>query len=93
MNGDFWLRMMVASLIIIGVWNLFSPGMLLGKFGDWLLEHAPFVGKPLGLCPPCCASVYGTAVWFSTGGDWVWWVPFVLALSGFLRLVAGNLLR
>lgn len=93
MTQDFWLRLAVASLLIIGVWNLFLPGMLLEKWGDWLSDKHPFVGKPIGLCPACMASLYGSTFWFATGGDLWWWVPFVLALSGFMRLVSGNLLR
>lgn len=91
MDAAFYLRLFLAALIIIGIWNAFAKGMILGRLGDWLEDR--WYGKPIGLCPPCAASLYGTATWFATGGDWWWWLPFVLALSGFMKLIAHNLLR
>lgn len=91
MNADFWLRMALAALVIIGIWNALGKDQVLDALGGWLEER--WYGKPLGLCPPCAASVYGTAVWFATGGDWQGWIPFVLALSGAMVLIARNLLR
>lgn len=93
MNGDFWLRMALAGLVIIGIWNAFAKGEVLGFFGDWLEKHAPKWGKPLGLCPPCSASVWGSTVWFITGGEWQGVFIFVLALSGAMVLVSRNLLK
>lgn len=93
MNSDFYVRLLLAALIILAVWNLMGKDDLLEPVGDWLEKHMPYWGKPLGLCPNCMASVYGSAVWFATGGDWLWWVPFVLALSGAMVLVSRNLLK
>jgi len=93
MNQDFWLRLAFSSLLIVGVWNAFGKGMILDKAGDWLEKTSPWIGKPFGLCPPCMASVYGTACWFGTGGGWLWWIPFVLALSGTMKLITVNLLK
>lgn len=92
MDGVFYLRLLLASLIIVGCWNLFGKDELLGFAGDWLVKHAPHWGKPIGLCPACMASVYGSTIWFLTGGDVMWWVPFVLALSGTMVIVGKKLL-
>lgn len=92
MTADFYLRLLLAALIIVGCWNLFGPGELLGFAGKWMEKKMPRWGKPLGLCPACMASVYGTAVWFLTGGDWIWLFPFMLALSGLLVMVGKKLL-
>lgn len=93
MDQLFYIRLLLAALIIIAVWNLMGKGDLLEFVGDWLEKHAPYWGKPLGLCPNCMASVYGSATWYLTGGDFIWWVPFVLALSGAMVLVSRNLLK
>ncbi len=91
---DFPLLLLVGSLIIIGIWNAFSPGMILGWLGSiWDRRLPDAISKPLYACPPCMASVHGTWVWFLAGGDLTMWVPFVLALSGLLRIIAGNLLK
>lgn len=91
MTADFWLRIVLASAIILAIWNSLAKGQLLEKVGDFLEDR--WYGKPLGLCPPCAASVYGTGVWFLTGGRWTEWPIFILALSGVLVIVSRNLLR
>jgi len=93
MDGPFYLRMLLSALVIIAVWNLMGPGELLGFVGNWMEKNAPYYGKPLGLCPPCCASTYGSFLWFFTGGDLFMWLPFVLALSGAMVLISRNLLK
>ncbi len=91
---DFLLRLLIGCLIIVGVWGAFAKGELLGWFGDRLERRFPeVVLKPIFLCPPCMASLWGSTVWFIFGGDLIFWVPFVLALSGLNRIVAGNLLK
>lgn len=95
MTPDFWLRLALASLYILGVWTLFQPKMLLQEFGDWLTW---FLGrmavKPLFSCPMCMASLHGTLIWFLTGGGLSWvWPLFVLSLCGLMRLIVGNLLK
>lgn len=91
MTADFYLRMLLAALIIIGIWNALGKDQVLDALGGWLEDR--WYGKPLGLCPPCAASVHGTWLWFLTGGDWQTWPIFVLALSGLLVLISRNLLR
>lgn len=93
MNGDFWLRLAVASLVIIGVWNAFGKGQILDALGERMERWPAWLSKPMGLCPPCMSSTYGTAVWFILGGDAYAWPLFVLALSGAMVLIAKNMLR
>lgn len=87
MNTDFWSRIMLAALVIIGVWTAFQRGMVFAKGGDWLYQASQLIYKPAVGCPPCMASVWGTAVWFYTGGEWAMWPWFVLALAGVMKLV------
>ena len=92
MTADFYIRLALAALVIVGIWNAFAPDMILGKVGNWLEKH-PWIGKPMGLCPPCMASIWGTMIWFVTGGEWQGIFVFVLALSGLMKLIAHNLLK
>lgn len=91
---DFLLLVLLASLVCFGIWNAFAPGMIFGKIADiWERRFPEWVSKPLFTCPPCMASLHGTWVWYLADGGWMWWIPFVLALSGFNRIVAANLLK
>lgn len=93
MTPDFWLRMAVAIPVILGIKTLFDQGMLLGWLGDaWERRLPEMICKPLFSCAPCMASGYGTLIWFLTGGSVDWWLPFVLALCGFLRIITAKLL-
>lgn len=93
MDSSFYLRLLLASLVILAVWNALGKGQIFDALGEKMEDWPPWLGKPFGLCPPCMSSVYGSAVWFLTGGDWIWWTPFVLALSGALVLISRNLLK
>lgn len=92
---EFLLRLVVASLICIGIWTLFNRGMLLGWLGDIQEKRLPdAINKPLWSCPPCMASVHGTWIWFGLyHGDVTLWVPFCLALCAINRIIADNLLK
>ena len=91
---EFLLHLVVASLIIFGIWGAFGPKMIFGWLGDILEKRVPdALNKPIWSCPPCMASVWGSIYWFSVGGRVEWVLPFVLALSGFNRIVASNLLK
>lgn len=89
---DFWLRLAFASLLIFGIWALFETGMILGWLGDALWKRWPEAfSKPIFACPPCMSSVWGTGVWFLTGGDVFWWPYFCIALCGLNRILSSNL--
>ena len=92
--NDFLPRLLIASLVCFGIWNAFAPGMILGWLGDVFERRLPeALQKPLYSCPPCLASIYGSIMWFLLGGDTTLWIPFVIALSGFNRILASNLLK
>lgn len=91
MTADFYIRLLLAALVIVGVWNALGEGMVLDRVGAFLEKK--WYGKPLGLCPPCAASVYGTAIWFLTGGHWTGLPVFILALSGLMVIVSRNFLK
>lgn len=94
MMNEFLLKLFVASLMCVGIWNLFHKGMILGWLGDiWERRLPEAINKPLWSCPPCLASVHGTWIWFYLGGDAMMWVPFCLALSGLNKLLSDNLLH
>jgi hypothetical protein len=90
MNFDFWLRIALGVLVIVGVWNAFDQKMVFGKLGAWARRKFPeWLTMPLFDCPMCMASVWGTTMWFGTGGDFSrWWAIYVVALSGMCKLVA-----
>lgn len=91
---DFFLRLLIASLVCFGWWNSFAPGMIFGRLGDlWEKRLPEAIQKPLFSCPPCLASTVGSVMWFYLGGDFPLWLPFVLALSGFNRIISANFLK
>ena len=94
MNPDFWLRLALGVLIILGVWNAFAKGQLLGELGDWLEDRVnPYFLKPIFLCVLCMPSVWGSAIWFLTGGDIFYWPFYVIALSGLMKLIPMSLIE
>jgi hypothetical protein len=94
MNTDFWFRMALGMFIIVGVWNAFAPGMIFGWLGDFLEKHIhEHFLKPVFTCPCCMASVWGTTIWFLTGGDVYYWPFFVIALSGLMKFIPISFLQ
>jgi hypothetical protein len=92
MMADLYIRLPLAALVIIGLWNATGPGMILEGVGHWLERAPKWFAKPMGLCPPCMAGVHGSWMWLITGGHWTGLPIFILALSGLLVLVVKNLL-
>lgn len=102
MNAIFFYLLAIGCLWVIGVWTLFQPGMILQNLGDhieafcirvWGTVAGRMICKPLFTCPPCMASVHGSIIWFTFGPrDWLWWIPFLLCLCGFLKLVTVKFL-
>lgn len=94
MNAEFWIRIALGALLILGVWNAFGKGQILGSLGDWLEDRfPPKLLKPLFTCVLCMPSVWGSAVWFLTGGDWFYWMFYVIALSGLMKLIPMSLIE
>lgn len=94
MNADFWARMAIGILVITGIWNAFNRGMIFERLGDFLCSFLPkYALKPLFECPMCMASVHGTWIWFTTGGDLWMWPIYVIALSGAMKLITIEFLN
>ncbi len=92
---DFFPRLFIGALLIVGVWTCFDKKMIFGRLGDWMSRLLPkWVTMPLYDCPMCMASVWGTTFWFLSGGEVSrWWPIYVLALCGFLKLIAVEFLN
>ena len=77
------------SLFIIGFWTSCKRGMILGFIRD--IEISEWLKKPLYICPPCMASIWGSlgfiiaclAGYFNL----VWLIPYVVALAGFNKII------
>ena len=82
------LLMLFNGLVIIGVHEATGPGEIgedIGRFAEKKLP--PWIAKPLVSCPPCQASVWGSAIYWLFGPrNLLLWIPYVLALSGAMRL-------
>lgn len=96
MNADFWFYLAIGIVWVMGFYTLFEPGMIFGELGDWIewiiaysttKKFAEMAVKPLFRCPPCCASVHGSAIWYLAGGSLALWIPFIVCLCGCLSLV------
>jgi hypothetical protein len=86
-------HIIICSLAIFGIWNLFNPGFIFGGKINTVLEVVlpDFVYKPLMGCHVCMASVWGSAYYFLFVGFDIGVVVFVCAVSG-LNLFAKELL-
>lgn len=93
------------ALFIIGWWNAFLPGQILGDVGDFLAgnakenppieAHAPdWITKPLFMCPRCMASIHGILWWFCFSiGPWYILPFYVVCLSGLMNCVTITILN
>ena len=62
--------------------------MVLYKLRLWSLKYVgPFWSKPLFVCPPCMASVWGTMVYVFTGWSILFLPVYILMLSGLVTLI------
>lgn len=53
------IEIFILALFCNGMYQTFEEGMIFHAWGRLLQKMPAFVGKPLGLCPYCMASVYG----------------------------------
>lgn len=54
------INILIISSFCLG-WHLITRSeMLLEKVGVWLDRLPKWIGKPLGACVPCCASIIGS---------------------------------
>lgn len=64
------------GLAINGLSQSMGDGMILSGYKRWLKKQKEWIGKPMGLCVQCCASVGGTitfwpVVVYSFGFRWM----------------------
>ena len=75
------------SVFIIGLWTVCKEGMLLGWVRD--LDIPEMLQKPLFLCPPCMASVWGTLGWLVSDVSLLMWFPYVVILAGLNAIIVN----
>lgn len=91
MFTDYLQALAINLFLIVGIWKLFQKDMLLGPIGDWLFNAlGKRWSKPVFDCPPCMASVWGTAFFFVSRLQellpWWAWPIHCLALCGLTTL-------
>ena len=75
----------IHAFAIMGIYGLFSDGMLLGYFGNMIRIYAgEFWSKPLVDCPSCMASVWGIIPSLIMFGINPTALVYVISLSGLL---------
>lgn len=85
----------VNSLLIIGFHASIQKGQLLQFFTHVLSGLPPSLRKPLGTCPTCMASIYGSSFyWLAIWLNWVqiehslvMWPFYVLAVAGLNKII------
>ncbi len=81
----------ILAFIIWGIAALFTEGMLFGELGKLIEGHKyRVVFKPLILCPPCMASVWGSAASLYLGYDIAHWLVLVFATAGINYIIANR---
>lgn len=88
---NYYPHLFLNLFLIVGVWKLTEKDMLLGWFGDRLHKIlGAFWSKPVFDCPPCMASIWGTAFFFGAKLDqlmpWYFFPLHSLALCGLATL-------
>lgn len=88
---ELLLQVLYISLFCLGWYTITSKGMLLFFIQQWLNERLPdntkwdLLYKPLIGCPPCMASIWGTAIYWilndPTQKAFVLWIPTIIAVS------------
>lgn len=87
------------SLFIWGIAALFDEGMILEKFGDWLLKHiGPWLSKPLFSCPVCMSSfwsIVASAYLLLNGYEWSVdnWIFLAISTCGLNYIIMKHLSR
>ena len=88
---ELFFAILILSLTIWGIACLFTEGMLFESIGQRIEESnwKPIL-KPVILCPPCMASVYGTLFAFSIHLHWTQWIVLVFASCGLNYIIANK---
>lgn len=91
--GDHLTAILIVALVARGIACLLSPGMILGRFGEWYEEQTigtQFWLKPFGFCGKCSVWFWGTSTLYAFGllPDPVVLLPFYwIAAAGLQDLI------
>ena len=89
----FLIQIVIGCLVITGAWTACGKDMILEPIADALEVVLPkWFCKPLFLCPACMSSVWGTTVYFYTGGNGYHYPLYLFALCGAMHLISIHLL-
>ena len=98
--------LIINSLIIFGVYASLQESFVFGKIGNWIrgvkYSDKPFdlsegipnlpswIADPIGVCPICMASVYGTPVfWFAYLSEYLQYDYIIIVYIGYSVALAG----
>jgi len=85
-------HLIITSLLIWGVYAVFSSRHLLGKLGAWIEDKTSTAFcRPLFLCPTCMSSVWGGVAGIIIYDFSLTVIVFVLCLAG-LNYIINSLL-
>lgn len=91
---NFFEQLIIGVLFISGLWAACAEGMIFGELADMAEKILPReLCKPLFVCPACMSSIWGTLVWFYTGGSFYLWPIYIFCLCGAMHLVSIHLLQ
>lgn len=63
---SFFLFVLIQGVAINGLYEATQEKMILHFYRKWLQKQPAWIGKPLGLCVKCMASVWGGILFWGT---------------------------
>ena len=89
--------LLFGTLIIWGVYASIQQGMIFKKYGEWIKTLPILLKKPLGDCPTCMSSTFGSVFfWTAYFCGWieydyilVLYICYVFALAGANYLISN----
>lgn len=92
MMFDLLIFVLFQGLAINGFQQSMDEGMILNPYKKWLQKRRSWIGKPMGLCVKCMASIGSTLTFWPAALYCYGWHPFELFVWVFdiLILVTVN---
>lgn len=83
----FWVIIM--ALTAMGMWVAMGDDMILAFWGRWVNRLPKALSYPLGKCPRCMVTLFGTAGALALGWqfDLVHWLVYIPAAVGLQELL------
>lgn len=75
---EFLIFVLFQALAINGFQQSMDDGMILNPYKKWLQKRKSWIGKPLGLCIKCSASVGSIVTFWPVALYCYGWHPFEL---------------